>query len=241
MVTPAAFSQILHRDTGFHAAWYPIANVWSVGDVGVVSDGVLVRTGSIKDYGVTFETGAGSPVKGLDFKSEGTKVRNFVGDAQVNVLPTSDVDARLEVEFTRTNSFMLKAAQLDVVEMVNIDAVVSRLAQLKDRRWRRQYRVVHATASGTAVTFVSAREAGTTFEVHGTANGLQQLNVGQAQADLKLTSSGSLGLNFVGDSGMVGLRMFQLRPWRGGTRFMGLDEQALEVQDDFGPDLIDDV
>lgn len=237
------FSKILHQATDFYAAWYPVANVWAVGDVGLVSDGVLVRTGNLKDFGIAFQTVMTPAVEGVDFTSEGTKTTKLIGDAEVNTLPDSDIEARLVVEFTRAESFLLKAALLEATEMDGMDGVASQLAKLKDRRWRRKYRVVYATAKASDVAFVSAREAGAKFEIRGKANALQQLEIGKAEAGLDLSSSSSLGLDFVGESGIVGLRMFRLGPLRGGLRVLGLGggDEDLGIEDDFGDDLVDDV
>jgi hypothetical protein len=242
MGTPGAFSTILHRATDFYAAWYPVANVWSVGDFGLVSDGVLVRTGNIRDLGLDFSTLPTPPVKGFDVSSEGTKVRKFLGEAEVNALPDSDIEARVAIEFSKKDSFLLKAATLEVTEMDRLDAVAEKLAQLKDRRWRRKYRVVYATAKGLDMALVSAQEAGAKFEIRGKADALKQLDLGNAQAGLELSSSSSLGLDFVGESGIVGLRMFKLGPWRGGLKVLGPgDTGEVGIEQDFGDTPDDDV
>jgi hypothetical protein len=240
--TPGAFSKVLHQATDFYAAWYPVANVWAVGDVGVVSDGVLVRTGNIKEFGLEYKISSTPPVRGVDVTSEGTKMAKLIGEAEVNALPDSDLEARLVVEFTRSDSFLFKAAALDVTEMDGLAHVASELARLRDRRWRRSYRVVYATAKARDMALVSARDAGTKFEIRGTANALKQLDLGKAEAGLKLESSSALGLDFVGESGIVGLRMFKLGPWRGGVKLLGLeDTEALGIEQDFGDTPEDDV
>jgi hypothetical protein len=241
MGTPGEFSRILHRSTDFYAAWYPVANNWAVGDVGVVSDGVLVRTGNVADYGLHFTTRSTPSVKTLNVTSEGAKTLKFVGDAEVNALPDSDVEARIAVTFTRKDSFLLRAARLDVTDMDNIDELAAQLARLKDRRWRRRYRVVYSTALGTDMALVSAREAGATFELRGTAKALKQLDIGKAEAGLELASSSSLGLDFVGESGMVGLRMFRLGPWRDGVKLLGADDEQVGIEQDFGDEPDNDV
>jgi len=242
MGTPRTFSRILHEHTTFHAAWYPVANTWSVGDIGVVSDGVLVRTGNLADLGVNFAAAPTAPVHGLNFTSEGTKSARFLGDAEVNALPDSDIEARLNVEFTKSESFFLKAATLRVEEMTGLDSVAAELSKLRDRRWRRKYRVVHATAAADQLAFVSAREAGASFEIRGTARALQQLDLGKAEAGLEIVSSSSLGLDFVGDSGIIGIRLFKLGPWRGGLRLLGPDEgEELTVDQETDHALADDV
>jgi hypothetical protein len=240
--TPGAFSAVLHQTTDFYAAWYPVANVWKVGDIGVVSDGVLVRTGNLTDFGLEVTARATPSVKGINVTSEGTKTAKLIGDAEVPALPDSDIEARLVVEFTRQDSFMLKAASLTVTEMDSVDEVASRLAKLRDRRWRRRSRVVYATAEGTDMALVSARDAGATFEIRGTAAALKQLDIGRATAGLELSSSSHLGLDFVGDSGTIGLRMFKLGPWTGGVKLLGSDDDAtIGVETDFGDTLADDV
>jgi hypothetical protein len=239
--TPGAFSRILHQATDFYAAWYPIANVWAVGDIGVVSDGVLVRTGTIKDLGIQFSTQSSPPIKGFDFKSAGTKIAKLIGDTEVNALPDSDIEARLVVEFTQNDSFLMKAATLNVTQMDGLEKVASELAEIKGLRWRRKFRVVYATAMGVDMALVSAHEAGAKFEIHGKASALKQLDLGKAEAGLELSSSDSLGLESVGEAGIVGLQMFKLATLTSGLKVLGGGADEVGIEMDFGPILDDDV
>jgi hypothetical protein len=89
---------------------------------------------------------------------------------------------------------------------------------------------------------ISSREANSRVTISGTADALRLLELGQAQADVAVSSEESLGLNLTGGSGVVGLRMFKLRALGGGTRLLDAqtDEQDL-IEDVVSEDLTDDI
>ena len=46
MGTARAFDRILKSELNIHAAWLPITNTFSVGDFGLISDGVFAKMGN---------------------------------------------------------------------------------------------------------------------------------------------------------------------------------------------------
>jgi hypothetical protein len=106
--TAGLFSSILHNEIRAYAAWMPVTNTFRLGDYGVISNGVLVKMGNIDEFGVSFAKADGKPSE-LKFRSDGTRVRRFVGGAEIQAMPQADIDAKLVVEFDTADSFYIDA------------------------------------------------------------------------------------------------------------------------------------
>jgi hypothetical protein len=236
--TAGLFSSILHNEISAYAAWMPVTNTFRLGDYGVISNGVLVKMGNIEEFGVSFAEADGKPSE-LKFRSDGTRVRRFVGGAEIQAMPQADIDAKLVVEFDMADSFYIDAQHLNVKEIGNLAQVGAELRRRPG--WRRKYRVVFATYTGRHCTILSSRSANSRVEISGKANALQQLELGHANAGVTVSDEDKVGLQIVGDTGVVGLRMFKLRAL-GGTRILGPadgDEDLVQYED--ADELDDDI
>ena len=239
MGTARHFNKILHDEIDVYAAWLPVTNNFQLGDYGVISDGVFAKLGNIDEFEVKFneEDGAQSHLK---FRSAGTKVGQFVAGASAPALPQADIDAKLVIEFSTGDSFYVNA-NLTSSEMQNVAQVGRALHRVEG--WRPKYRVISSIYAAKHCTIISAREANSKIELSGTANALQMLELGQASAGITVSSEESVGLELIGRSGVVGLRMFKLRRFGNGLEILGNEEDEeteLIEQDEVG-DLEDDV
>jgi hypothetical protein len=236
--TASLFSKVLHKEIDVHAAWMPVANNFQLGDYGVISDGVFVKMGNVGEYGVSFVAAAAPPIQ-LKFRSAGTRVRRFAGGAEITAMPPADIDAKLVVEFDAADSFYLDA-HLTAQAIENLAQVGRKLRDTAG--WKRKYRVVHTTYTGKNCTILSSRHANSKVEISGKASALQQLELGHADAGLTVSGDDSAGLDVVGGTGVVGLRMFKLRLLGGGTRILGPGEQDDDpVEQETADELTDDV
>jgi hypothetical protein len=77
--------------------------------------------------------------------------------------------------------------------------------------WRRQHRVIFATYTGRNCTILSSRSAKSKIEISGKASALAQFELGNVEAGLTVSAEESVGLELVGKTGVVGLRLFKLR------------------------------
>lgn len=238
MGTARDFDDILKRELNIHAAWLPVTNTFKLGDYGIVSDGVLVTMGNIKDdFGVTF-TQAPGPNAQLNFASKGTSMVKVAGGATVQQFPGSDVDAKLTVEFKRERSFLLKV-KLTVSQMQGLNEVAGKLNKVP--QWEGRFRVVSALYIGTNCALISSKAAGSKIELSGKANALQQLDLGAASAEIQVTNSTEIGLEIVGKKGVIGLAMFKLG-WFNPVRVLGVGEQMpIETVKDWPDSLPDDI
>lgn len=239
MGTARRFSRALHDEIDVYAAWLPVTNNFRLGDYGVISDGVFAKLGNIDEFKVKFneEDGAQSHLK---FRSAGTKVGHFVAGASAPALPQADIDAKLVIEFTAGDSFYINA-NLTSSEMQNVAQVGRALHRVEG--WRPKYRVISSIYAAKHCTIISSRKAGSKIELSGTANALQMLELGQASAGVTVSSEESVGLELIGRSGVVGLRMFKLRRFGDGLEIL-LNEEVEEtelIEQDEADDLEDDV
>jgi hypothetical protein len=229
------FNRILHSELDIYAAWLPITNAFELGDYGVVSDGVFVKMGHIREFEVDFNRAPGA-ASSIDFKSEGTSLFRLVGDVQVDALPDSDIEAKLKIQFSHANSFLIKAV-LSMEQMTNVHQVARQLNQTDG--WRRKFRVISHIYTGNDCTIISSRAANSEITLSGIASMIKQLDLGKASADLSVTSTKDIGLEVVGKSGSVGLRMFKLGAF-GGTRVLG-PRDGIPLEDNWASELEDDV
>jgi hypothetical protein len=193
-----------------------VTNAFELGDYGVVSDGVLTKMGNIRTLGVTWQDEA-APGSSLDFASEGTRVIRTVGDVSVPTLPAQNLDAKITIEFEKASSFLIKA-NLKLRQMQNLVAVAQKLRDNED--WDRRYRVVSGVYTGEGCTVLSSKAQNSKIELTGTANALQQLDLGAVNAQVQVSSSEKIGLQIVGQSGVIGLSLFKLG-FFGGVKLMG--------------------
>jgi hypothetical protein len=233
----ANFSKHLHEEVGAHAAWLPVANSFQLGDYGLISDGVFNSMGNIREFGVDVDGVASDTVK-LDFKSEGTRLVSLVGDAEVDALPDSPIEASLRIEFSNTDSYYAKAAQASVQEIPNLRQVAERLA--KADGWKRKYRVVRATVKGEDCVIVTSKANNASLELKGNADALKQVGLGAIAAGVTVSSEKDVGLSIVGDTGVVGLRLFKLKLWGDDAKLLG-PEGEVEIEEHEDDELENDV
>jgi hypothetical protein len=215
--TASLFDDVLRHELNIHAAWLPITNTFELGDYGVVSDGVLVKMGNIGAMEVGWTAKDGLPAQ-LNFASDGTRIVRAVGNATVQAFPDQDIDASLTIEFEREGSFLVKA-ELTVREMQDLAAVADKLSQLAE--WKTRYRVVSAVYVGQRCTILSSKGAESKIVLSGKANALKQLDLASASAGIEVSSSDRIGLEIIGQTGVIGLSLFKLRWLIGGVDVLG--------------------
>lgn len=239
MGTARRFSKILHDEIDIHAAWLPVTNNFRLGDYGIISDGVFAKLGNIDEFGVTFDEHDGKQSH-MKFRSAGTKVGRFAAGASALALPQANIDAKLVIEFSSADAFYIDA-NLTSSEMQNVAQVGRALHQTEG--WRRKYRVVSSTYAAKHCTIISSRTENSKIELSGTADALRMLELGEASAGVTVTSEESVGLELIGRSGVVGLRMFKLALLGGGPALLGEeDANGTElIEQEEADDLEDDV
>jgi hypothetical protein len=202
------FNKVLQDEIRIQAAWLPITNTFQVGDFGVISDGVFSRMGNITpDFNVAFQAKPGAGA-GLNFTSKSVRVLRFQAEAAVNAFADEAVDAKLRIEFGKERSFFIRAT-LTSSEMEGIFKAAQELANKP--RWNPgKFKVVSAVYTGTNATILSSRDSNAAVEISAKADALKKLDLGAAEAGLAFSSKTGMGLEILGESGTVGLRLFKV-------------------------------
>src|SRR4051794_10341433 len=232
------YNKRLHSEMGAHAAWLPMANRFELGDYGLVSQGFFQRLGNIREFGVQVSGRPGEPVQ-LDYKSEGTRVVSVVGGVEVDMLPSAPVVARLRIEFRDRESYYLKASRSTVEEIPNLREVADRLANASG--WRKKYRVVWTTITGHDCIIATSTASNASLVLSGQADALAQVGIGAIGADVQVASEEDVGIRVVGETGVIGLKLFKLKLWSSDAKFLPDESQPEEQLLDKDPAPEDDV
>ena len=239
MDTPRAFGKLMRKEMQMHGAWLPITNTFETGDYGIFSGGVFHKLGNISSYGVEFDTGDGAPAD-LNVMSKGTRLSRVAGDGKVDKFPAGDIEAKLLIEFGSAESFLLKA-RLTSEEIADLENTATQLREIEE--WHRDYKVVSTTYTAEDCLIVSSISDESKVEVSGSASALADLeDLGKADAELKFEAAKEIGLRLLGETGIIGLRLFKLG-WLGGTKIVRNDQPKNNVVqvENWDEDVEDDV
>lgn len=249
MGTPRTYDNLLNTEIKMSAAWLPVTNTFRLGDYGLMSGGVFQQIGHISEF---LGEGAVGPHNtresdqqtSIDLKSEGTKVVRFAAGTEVGSFPAADVEAKMDIGFIHGASFLVKA-KLTLKEFNNKAELAQQLKA--HERWKAKYRIVGGVYTTENCTVISAKNAGAKIVLDGKASALKALDAGSVEAGVTVSFTKNIGLEIVGDSGVMGLKLFKLRWLRDGIKLLEDDPEAragaeVEVDDLDDPgDLDDDV
>lgn len=225
------FNKVLQKELNLHAAWVPISNTFQIGEYGLFEDGLFRSLGNItRDYPeieLVIEKGKEATI---DFKSDGTSSQTLNANGEAASLGSlGNADAKLVLKFSQENSIVLKA-KMTSNELKNIAEVGRKLALKSD--WNKNYKVVSTTYIGKGSVLVCSREAGTEVTISAAANVLKQVEGGKVDGGLEIQSNKQSGFNFIGKSGVIGLRFFKLK-WLGqGVKVLAETQGEIEVEKD---------
>jgi hypothetical protein len=224
MGLPNQFNDVISKHLGVNAAWLPVTNTFELGDYGIFSGGVFVKMGNIKEYNVTFDHEQ-APDATIDFTSAHTKVLKFAAGAQVSVIPSGAVDAKVKFKFESENSFLVKAPVIRVDVIQNLHQVAKKLKNTKE--WEKKWKVVFKVHHAVNPVILSSKTAGTEVSFSGDVKALQALDVGNAS--LEFGSNKELGLKVLGKEGIIGLGLFKLKLIGSGVSVMRDPDAPVEV------------
>ncbi len=207
MGLPDQFNDIIKKHLNVFAAWMPIVNNYRLGDYGIIADGVFAKLGNITDdFKVSVTEGSGEAAS-IDFTSEGASIIKLAGGVAVDVIPAGEVNANVEIGFSKEKSFLVKAPTITVAAIDNVNEVA---IKLKDTgKWDGKWKVVHQVYTAIDPVIVITHEAGTKLNFSGDASALGQMKLGSL--GVNIDSNKSLGLKINGKNGVIGLGLFKLK------------------------------
>jgi len=237
MATGTKFSQFLKTQIDCRAVWPPVITPVQLGDYGVMDGGNFQKLGHISDFGVTLEVERGEG-SSLNLVSTDVRMTRLAGSAPVAMFSgLGKVQAKLEIEFSSSDAFMLKCRKIERTQLRNLGAIGRKLSQARTRdgqTWRHlAWRIVWQLYVGRDVICLANRSAGTTVEFSGEAHALQQLEGGTMSAGIGFRANRSLGLEILGQTGPVGYGLARVKYIGSGIAFFS------NSGDDDGEDAVD--
>lgn len=235
------YEKAIKKELSAHGAWFPIINTYKVGDFGFFEGGVFRSVGNIKDKYSDIDLNiAKGPSAKVNFSSDGTSTLKF--DAEGNTVGSfaqlGDAEASLKFKFSKENSVVLKANEVTLEQLQNIEEVATFLGA--QNSWKRKYKVVSHTYTGANCIVICARESGSEFSINAKADILSDIEGGKADAGFETSSSNSSTYNSVGETGVLALRFFKLNLFGniklvrgGGNNVTVIDTFEDELEDDF--------
>lgn len=225
MGIPRQFNDIIRKHLNVNAAWLPITNNYTLGDYGIISDGVFVKMGNIQEFQVPFIEST-SPDASIDFTSANTTVVKFAAGIEVSVIPAGVVDAKITYKFGSEKSFLVKAPVIKVNEIQNVNEVATKLRNVKN--WGRKWKVVYQVYHALDPLIVSTISAGTELTLSGNVDDLRNVKLGSSAVELGTNKE--LGLKTHGKAGIIGLGLFRLKLIGGDPAFLSAGDKKLPVE-----------
>lgn len=208
MTLAQRYNRILRRQILHYASWHPVTDPYEVGDFGGFRMGVFQKLGNIRDFGVTPELETGNS-SSLDFTSSGmTTVRTEAG-VQVKVYSELDIEAKLELSFTGSNSMYVKSAVVNVTGMRSPETVARQLDATG--RWNHRWRILRKVYTAVDPVILVALERDTSFTLSAKANVLKQLEIGNGSINIPVHTSNKKAVTVVGGTGPIALDLFRVR------------------------------
>ena len=221
------FEKFLKAELDCRAVWPPVLTPMQLGDYGVSDGASFQRLGNIADFGLKLEVERGQP-SSLSLVSAGMKqMRLAAGVAVPAFQGLGEVAGTLGIEFTRSESFLLKCRRVERTQIGNLGALALRLARARTvdgQAWKHlAWKIVWQLYTGHEVIFLATRGAGTKVDFKGSASALHQLEMGSASVGVGVQTNHSLGVQILGDTGPVGYGLARVKVIGAGVKFFGGD------------------
>jgi len=236
------FGKFLKAELDCRAVWPPVLTPMQLGDYGVTDGASFQRLGNIVDFGLKLEVERGQP-SSLNLVSSGMKqVRLAAGAAVPAFQGLGDVAGTLGLEFTRSESFLLKCGRVERTQIGNLGALALRLSRAKTvdgQAWKHlAWKIVWQLYTGHEVVFLATRDAGTRVDFKGSAAALHQLEMGSLSVGVGVQTSHSLGVELLGATGPIGYGLARVKVIGAGVKFFGgdLEDEERDAVEPLGTD-----
>ena len=234
MALKREFNRLLHSELNCHAAWPPLANSFALGDYGLFDDGVFQRLGNVSEYGATFKS---SESVGAALKLSSEKTREIEVKPQVDLagglpgiaaIPSGQ--AQLQFHFEKDDSIVIRAADVRLQEIEDIQQLAQKLAKIP--QWKTRFKVVRQVWTVRDALVLAARSGNSQVSLQGDIDAVRALQRGKVEASMSVHSSGDVAFEMVGRSGNLGVGLFRLRLIGDTPRLLGDAPTSVDVQID---------
>ncbi len=212
MAVNKQYAKEIHDHLAYFPTWLPSATI-SLGDVGIIRDGIFEKTGSLKDFRITHVEQVDESEGDLEHTSSGAVSIEFraTGGAPAASAISGKFDGDIRVSFNRANAVLFQASQCKKSTIADIkqvtDAILSRYLAGK---WKPEECVVTAVVRSAATTVLisNAADAYVNLEANGEL-GQGKAPLASVNAKMKVGSRSAIGTSVVAKAGATPL--FQAR------------------------------
>jgi hypothetical protein len=199
------------------ATWDPGAPV-RLGDYGVLRQRTFERLGHVDEFGIDPKQlgSIQSDPATFEFTTVGTTVAQAEASGRGSATPKlPSARASITVRFAADDSLFIRAHESRWIELAHVREVADALR--KTNRWDFSWKIVAGLRTASSLSVLMGAEAGCSVKIEGSADALQQLNVGTLKTGTDVRVSGSAALKVIGAKGPFLLDLIRVRRFFGGA------------------------
>lgn len=190
------------------ANWAP-GNPISLGDYGPLQDDIFIPMGNLKQ---DFKEFKGNGLKIINDPSPDQKEFKSAQGIDVNISPQVEISVQgtpmakvdLDIRFKTSKAVYFKANECTTSRIANKAMVGEKIVELaKAGRWNEDYYVVTDVVEAQSAIVAISNSSNAGIVIEATSPALNQINLGNASAQFKVTSEKDIGFKLVANKGMI--------------------------------------
>jgi hypothetical protein len=208
MSVNAQYTAEMRERFGYSATWVPTIEV-RLGDVGVLRNYQYERVRTLKDFGIGFKTRTDSATGILDYASADSVslAVKALGDVPTEVSAIADLNARIEVSFSKENAVFFQASDCTTTSIEDQHALGQSLLKLYEAGdWPEDYVVITEVIHSKRATVLISN--GTNALIEFAVNGdikLGDYTLVDANAGIRVAHVRNIGAQVVAERGLTPL------------------------------------
>ena len=200
---------------GYRATWLPGVPL-SVGDIGVLVDGVFERRSSIKYYGIEFNTLTDKTSASFDYASQkGVEITiKMSGEIAPPGSILNDVTAGIIVEISHANSVLFKANNTKNHSVKDINKLEKDVIKLyKEKKWEKEWCIITELVVADSATIIMSGSENSKIELEATADiGIGEIDIADATLGLAVRHKNNVQTEYIAEKNLTPLfRVKQLK------------------------------
>jgi hypothetical protein len=210
MSLPQKFDKRIKSALALHAVWPPGDPV-EIGDVFTKSGGVFRPIDNLSSFGVVPHLQEFPDQRTLNFEATGTRRTTFQHGNEVDAdRLDANATARVEIEFTRKDSYFIRTTELTGVEIENVRSAVRSLRDHSD--WRHgRYFIAWQLYTASAFSFLGTETRNRKVVFSGKGETIRKFLTLGITAGLTRTSTGSMTIDLTGKKGPIAMALVRVR------------------------------
>jgi hypothetical protein len=212
------YTDAIHTNLKQYASW-PVDSGVGLGDYGWIEGSQFNKIGNItRDFGIKVDE-APSPVRLVfEFKSAGIDETSLKAGASGSAPGTPiNVNATAALKFAHSNSVYFRSIKLTYNRIDNFAAVGSAIMEKFNAGvWKGNHAFIHSLFKSGGTTIIVSNHDGAEIEIEAGAKGADQIDLADANLQLRSTHDRNVGLKVIASDKLVplfGLAKVQPRWW----------------------------